>query len=215
MKKVFATIFAAALFLMGTQAYAQVSVGAGFMNATDKVSTTGGGTTTTDKLDLNGFYAGASYNLAIPAVNGLGLAPGAFVSALFGKDGDTKYTDVAVNIPVNVTFGYNLASDFKLVAFAGPALQIGLIDKSSYTSGGTTTITDYYDEDNAAAYKRFNVLLGVGAGIEVANKYQIMVGFDFGLLPRYDDTITLPLLGSVNQNVTRPMQIKIGVGYSF
>lgn len=219
MKKVFATIFAAALFLMGTQAYAQLSVGAGFMNAQDKTVTVAttivGNGTSTEKLDLNGGYAGVSYNLAIPAVNGLGLAPGAFLSALFGNNDDTKYTDIAVNIPVNVTFGYNLASDFKLVAFAGPALQIGLIKKSSYTSGGTTTINDYYSEDFYAPRKRFNVLVGAGAGIEVANKYQVMVGFDWGLLKTYDATTTVPVVGSATVTATRPMQIKIGVGYNF
>ena len=212
MKKILTSIFAAALFLIGTQAYAQVSVSAGFMNAQDKIADNAleGNWT----LDLNGFYAGASFNLAIPAVNGLGLAPGAFISGLFGSNGNTKYTDFALNIPINVTYGLNLAPDFKLVGFAGPALQIGVIDKDKYTNSGTTVITDYYDEGSTYTYSRFNVLLGAGAGIEVAEKYQVMIGVDFALLPRID--FSESLLGVTHTHkVTRGPQIKIGVGYSF
>ena len=58
MKKVFATVLGAALMLIGTQAFAQLSVGVGYINASDKTVATVGGTTKTDKADRNGFYVG-------------------------------------------------------------------------------------------------------------------------------------------------------------
>lgn len=215
MKKIIASVFAAALLLAGTNAFAQMSVAAGWVNATDKVVQTLslGNTSSTDITELNGFYAGVSYNLPLGFVDGLGLAPGAFVQGLFGADeNDHKYTDFSLNVPVNINYGLELASDFKIVAFTGPVLQLGLVKKESYTNGSNTNTTDYYAGDNP--YNRFNVLWGVGAGFEVNEKYQIMVGADFGLLKVFDGTWNV--LGvTYNRVATRPTQIKIGFGYNF
>ena len=215
MKKIIASVFAAALLLAGTNAFAQMSVAAGWVNATDKVVSTIGSNSSTSNQDLNGFFAGVSYNLALGVADGLGLAPGAFVQGLFGADeNDHKYTDFSLNVPININYGLELASDFKIVAFTGPVLQLGLLKKESYTNGSNTNTTDYYAGDNP--YSRFNVLWGVGAGFEVNEKYQIMVGADFGLLPQYKGEYTIPIIGTkTTRTATRPTQIKIGFGYNF
>ena len=61
MKKVLSVFFAAALMLLGTEAYAQLYFAAGYVNAQDKSVSTDKltNTTYTNKVDLNGVFAGA------------------------------------------------------------------------------------------------------------------------------------------------------------
>ena len=59
MKRVFSSILAASMMLIGTAAIAQPSLGIGYLNSTDKVKS--GSTTKT--TNLNGFYVGGSYNI--------------------------------------------------------------------------------------------------------------------------------------------------------
>ena len=201
MKKIFATLLAASLMLLGTQTFAQIAVGGGYMNATEK-ATVG---SFTDKLDLNGIYAGASARFGLDdVVYGLGLAPGAYLDFLFGKDGQDKHRDIALQIPINVTYSYELADDFKVFGFGGPALHLGLVKKDVYKSGGQTTSSNYYSKDYGDALSRFNLLLGLGAGFEVMEKIQVVVGADFGLLNLYQGS---------GATYKRPTQIKIGINY--
>ena len=205
MKKLFATLFAASLMLVGTQAFAQIVVGGGYLNATDKVAIG----SNSEKQDLNGVYAGFSYNLNLGVVDGLGIAPGVYANFLFGKDknlSDMKYRDISLQVPVNVTYGQELTSDFKVFGFAGPAFQFGLAKKAVLSSGGTTVTSDFYDSKYSDNLGRFNVLIGVGAGIEVSQKIQVVVGADFGLLNLYKGDYK-------DASYKRPTQIKIGVNY--
>lgn len=59
MKKIFVTVLSAALLLVGTQANAQLSVGAGYLNSAESTAYNGGDP---DKDNLNGFYVGVNYN---------------------------------------------------------------------------------------------------------------------------------------------------------
>ena len=212
MKKVFTAIFAAALMLIGTEAFAQLSFGAGYINAADKsvVKENVTNSTTTGTVDLNGVYAGASYNIYLGFVDGLGFAPGAFVTAMFGKKNEVNYSDIALNVPVHVTYAYELTPDFKVFGFGGPALSVGLLKKASFTENGTTHTTDYYNKDYDTTFERINVLLGLGCGFEVAELVQVTIGADFGLLPQYKAENSF---GSMKYS--RPYQLKVGVGYRF
>ena len=86
MKKIFAIVLSAAALLMGAQAYAQLSVGAGWLNSTETTTVKAGNTSSSAASNLNGFYAGAQYNINI--VSRLGVAPGVYFSGLFGKRTD-------------------------------------------------------------------------------------------------------------------------------
>lgn len=224
MKKIVSIFAAAALMLIGTQAYAQLSVGLGFISAPEKgvnTSTVAGTTSTNNtSLDMSGVYAGAEYNFALPWVDGLGVAPGAYVTATFGKEnseltGDSNHTDIAVNVPVHVTYGLELTNDFKLIAFAGPALRLGIVRNRVSKNGNNTNTYDYFGQnDNDVVYNRLNVLVDLGVGIEVANAIQVKVGVDFGLLPLYKYHGELAG-ATTDTKVTRPLGIKVGVGYVF
>ena len=62
MKKIFATLLAASLLLIGTQAHAQLATGAGYLFASETTSTNN---SKADAIPHHGFYFGGSYNIPI------------------------------------------------------------------------------------------------------------------------------------------------------
>lgn len=173
MKKTLCTILAAAALLAGVQASAQVSVGAGYLNITQSYDNT--------NANGNGAYAGLSFN--IPIAGGLGIAPGVYYSlanykqdAVFGLLKGTT-TEHAVNVPLNLNFGYNLAPDMRAFIFAGPTFQYGLSSKTNTDVAGAATVgSDNYSDNNGQ--QRFVIYAGGGLGMDIANKFQVTVGYD-------------------------------------
>ena len=210
MKKIITILAAAALMLSASNAFAQIAVGAGYLNATDKVKV---GNDDTD-ANLNGAYAGISFN--IPIAGGFAVAPGLYYSALFAKDDilsvgslkvDGKTTEHFINVPVNFNLGFDLAPDMTAFVFAGPTLQYGLASKTKVEgsvggNNGDYDIDNYKDGSN---YNKMNVLLGGGVGMNLMDTFQITVGYDYGLLDlnKSDD---------IKRNKS---YIKLGVAYLF
>ncbi len=213
MNKVFATVLGAALMLIGTQAFAQASIGVGYINAADKTVTTSGSSSNTSKADRNGFYVGFDYNLNIIA--GLGVQTGLYANMLFSssKDdlyiatGNSRFTEVDLNIPINLTYTFPLNRDFSIFVYGGPTFQYGVYKNYTYTTSATwtdktaTTSVDYYKD---GGHKPFNIYLGGGAGFQAGN-IQVKVGYDHTLMNMIDST---------NSKLGRG-QIKIGVGFAF
>jgi len=217
MKKFIA--IAAAIVLFGTQAFAQLSVGAGYLNSTEsgKYKNSDDSWTKSDSpLDLNGAYVGINYTIDLSdLVNGLGITPGIYASALFGKIAeytvpiigtkvDASVTDIALNAPVNINFGYDLTSDFKLFAFAGPIFQIGLLNNTVAKVDNNTNKTNNFDSEDGTR-NRFNILIGGGLGFEVSEQIQVILGYNHSLMN---------YLKSDNAKAARS-QITIGLGYKF
>jgi hypothetical protein len=216
MKKIFATVLAASLMLVATNAFAQLSAGAGYINASETTTYTNGDTKTTATDQLNGFYVGGQYDMPIPAVSGLGIEAGAYANFLFGKNhsdglfglgaGTTTATDITLNIPIHATFGFDLAGDTNVFAYAGPAFQFGLVNKSTFvldSNQSNSTTTDNYAGDTPNR-NRFNLLIGGGIGAQVSG-IRVTVGVDQSLLN---------YLTADKYNGSR-FQLKIGVGYAF
>ncbi len=232
MKKIFAIVLGAALMLSGTNAFAQLSVGAGWLNSTETVKS---GNNDPSKTNLNGFYVGGQYNL--PIVAGLGVAPGLYVSGIFAKvnNSDSAYgvsgstnassREFDLNVPVNVNYAFEIGGDFKVFVYAGPVFQLGIVSKASYeaslSAGGLGVSTGKYTTDNYSGktynakneevgqhdggYQNpFNIYLGGGAGIQ-AGAFQVIIGYDHSLLNFSKNS---------NETASRS-QIKLGVGYAF
>ena len=216
MKKFFATLLAASLMFAATDAFAQLSAGAGYLNATETTTYTNNNTTTSEKAQYNGFYVGAQYDMPIPAVSGLGIAAGAYANFYFGKNhsdglfglgaGTTTSSDITLNIPVNATFGFDIAGDTNVFAYAGPTFQFGLVNKSTFvldSNSSNSTTTDNF-AGNSPNRNRFNLLIGGGFGAQVSG-IRITIGVDQSLLN---------YLTADNYTGSR-FQIKLGVGYAF
>ena len=236
MKKLFAIVLSAAALLMGTHANAQLSFGAGWLNSTERSYT---GNNTPDKYNYNGFYAGGQFNILI--ADDLGIAPGLYASMLFGKaDGsaseagvtfsaDAKYKELALNIPVNITYAFEVG-DFEMFAYAGPIFQYGLMSKDtgSYSLsnlnpgfGGSVTTGDItYNEYTGVTLDKdgnkvdalstdpirspFNIYIGGGLGIQAGN-FQVILGYAHSILN----------VSRVRGEKLSRSEVKLGVGYAF
>lgn len=228
MKKIFAIVLGAALMLAGTNAFAQFSAGAGWINSTERETYK---TNDPEKTNLNGFYAGGQYNL--PIVGGLSVAPGLYASMLFGKQtgnldiygvslgsGEVKSTEFAINVPINFNYAIEVG-DFKVFAYVGPIFQYGFVNKDTLdgtlvgvnihgTTNNYTGVTvdkdgnkiDLLSGDPTRA--PFNVYIGGGAGIQAGN-FQVILGYDHSLTN----------LCKVDGYKLSRSEIKIGVGYAF
>lgn len=204
MKKVIFSVLAASLMLLGTNAFAQISVNAGYLNSTlaSKNSTD----------NANGAYAGITFN--IPVAGGFGIAPGVYYSMLTSKDTANIGTIVstsgtfmehAINVPVYLNYAFDLARDAKIFIFGGPTAQYGLASTVKYDANvagisGSNTVSNYDNEN----YNRLNVYLGGGMGFGIG-ALQITVGYDYGMMNQYKNTDV----------ACHRSNLKLGVGFAF
>jgi len=174
MKKIFITI--ALIAAAATSAMAQISVGAGYLSNDLK-----NGSTTNN---FNGFYAGA--NVSYGLGSGFAVAPGLYYGYLT-SDGsiaagllETKTNNHYLAIPVNFTYSLPVADVLDVFAYAGPWFNIGLASKTKGTLLGTSTEVDNYGDNGSL--NRFDVALGCGLGVEVADLVRVNFGYSWGLL---------------------------------
>lgn len=178
MKKVLISL--AIAFAAVMSANAQISVGAGYLNQTNTVKAGDSST----KNAYNGFYAGADASYALGY--GISFTPGVYYAYVAGKESAIKdlvtadYTRHDLVIPVNFKYGLDIANALGVFVYAGPQFNIGLSSKSTATVAGISSTLDNYGEDGYA--RRFNMAIGLGAGVDILDLIRINVGYDFGLL---------------------------------
>ena len=188
MKKII--ILAATMLLAGTAAFAQSAIGAGYFNSIDIGKTSN----STNSDPLSGFYVGFGYT--VPIASGINFTPGLY----YGYAAKSNATDLIIttvsgkredhflNIPLSFSYGLDLTPDFRFFAYAGPSLSVGVVSKVTGTLGSNKSSYDRYQEDSNL--NRFDVMVGGGVGVEVMNTFRINVGYDFGMLNRYNNTNT-------------------------
>ena len=210
MKKVIFSLLAASLMLLGTQAFAQMSVNAGYLNSTESIKGN------SNSINSNGAFAGVSFN--IPIAGGFGIAPGVYYSIITNKNsssasilginisGASTFMEQAINAPVYLNYGVDLSRDMKFFVFGGPTAQYGLASttKGELGIGSSSTDKTVNNYENDANYNRLNVYLGGGVGFN-AGGFQITVGYDYGMMDLYKDE---------NREAHRS-NLKLGVGFAF
>ena len=233
MKKIVAIVFSAAALLLGTQAHAQLSFGAGWLNSTEITKYTSGDP---DKTNLNGLYLGGQYNLNV--VEGFGVAPGVYFSTLFDRRNNSEaiygtfkneretYREFAFNVPINLNYTFEFGRDFNLFVYAGPVFQMAFSSKgTSEASAGIGTFVQstgkytlnyfngkLYGPDNkevatlneGGISNPFNIYLGGGVGLQ-AGDIQVIIGYDHSMLN----------FSKIKDSYTSRSQIKVGIGFSF
>ena len=199
MKKMLA---AAALLLLGLNAFAQLNVGGGYMYEYGpwREQTDNGTWRKWDTEERHGVYAGVTYNFNITSF-GLGIAPGAYVSWTGGvtrnlngskqiiHEGDiisrhgTRH--LAVTLPVHVTYSMDLGPG-TMFAYAGPAFQVGLslreYDKGRDLNGRFKSVSDNLYGKNYDI-RPCDLKFDIGFGYRW-RFIQAHVGFDFGLIDK-------------------------------
>ena len=211
MKKILSTLLAASLMLLGTQAFAQMSVNAGYLSSTQSFSDSNA-----KSINSNGAYAGVSFN--IPLAGGFAVAPGVYYSMITNKSGgagtilgipasaSSTFMEHAVNVPVYFNYGMDLARDTNIFIYAGPTVLFGLASTTTLAGGvGEISADRKYNNYDNSNYNRMNVYLGGGIGFHVS-AIQITVGYDYGMMNLYKGD---------NATKTHRSNLKLGVGFVF
>lgn len=187
MKKILTSVLAASLMLLGTSAFAQVSVGAGYVNSKNTYTTSSGSTNASEPM--NGFYVGVDYNVPIGDI--FGMSAGVNYEFLTSKDYELgsflkgKYTEQYINVPVRLNAGFGLADGVRLFVFGGPTFSYGLSAQSEgNVSVAGIDLGGKYDNYQKAGWNRFDVMVGGGAGLDLMDKIRLTVGYDLGMFNR-------------------------------
>lgn len=173
MKKFFITL--TVLFAAALGANAQFSIGAGYLNRTNKISFE----STSNSYTLNGFYAGldAGYYIGY----GVRIAPGIYYSYITGRTiipggkNEGNYYRHELTFPINVRYSLEISESLDVFAYAGPQFIIGLASSNAMS-----------DKENSRSgnegEKHFNAGLGFGLGVDIAKSLRINVGYTIGML---------------------------------
>lgn len=193
-------LITAALLLAGaTASFAQLHLGIGYNGELSSATSWVGNTKYRSTDWMNGFYAGASYNIALGGVEGLGLAPGAYFTFAGGHRYDATELlwgyahHTALEVPIHITYSHDLGPG-TIFGYAGPAFNVGLGYKCRYRTwddeAGRTArvIYNYYKKSNKATdlgiMQRFDCRIGFGVGY----RWQALaaeMGWDFGVVNQY------------------------------
>lgn len=233
MKKILTSVLVSSMMFLCIDAFAQFTVNAGYSNSSFKTKLDGK-PIESQNYNLNGFFVEAEYNLGL--FDNLSLVPGLRYKYGLSKKTtfdtlpfigqyslSTLFSEHYIDVPVNVKYTYPLLHNLKVFAFAGPTVSCGLASTSSIEAKvkvadkdlnkmikeeldklGNDSKRNNYGKDGI--YSRFDVMLGLGLGVEVLDMIQIKTGYDFGLLNRISGTKEM----SAHRN-----QFYIGVGYMF
>lgn len=182
-------LFVVTVFSVSITAQNKLSVNLGYLNNNITLKTSLGGLQVSKEAPSNGFVLGAAYDVMF--ANSLGVSLGLDYALTFGdkipKIMGLSFDNVTHNIhtlelPIRLVYEYPIEDDLSVFAFAGPKLAFDLSWKGKETYGGITKTFDMYDKD---VIYRFNLLLGPGLGARYKN-FQIKLGYDWGLLNRYN-----------------------------
>ena len=175
MKKIIATLmFAVALMTSGT-ADAQVKFGLkGGLNVTSMSFNS----SVLDASNRTGFFVGPTVKIQLPLV-GLGIDASALydqreakVSVADSYTGNTYTTEKtlrskAINIPINLRYGWGLGSMANVFLFAGPQFGFNVGKKNQELTDNTTW-----------SVKNSNFSVNVGAGFTVLSHLQLSANYN-------------------------------------
>ena len=187
------------LLLITWHANAQLGINAGWLNKSHSFKS--------DDISYspsNGFFAGVDLDLYLDDL--FVIAPGVQFSfaesndlmlltndgALFGS-----VQEMALSLPVKTRYLLDFSDDFMLYPFVDAALEYGL--RSLYKTQENGEIDLYKDAD----FKKWDVKVGGGLGVQLFECIKLECGYDFGLINRISG-----LLSHTNQ-------LYLGLTFSF
>lgn len=219
MKKTIAIVACAAVMLFAGKANAQLGINVGYAPVTLSTATTIGNTTTTSTSEMDGFFAGVTYNYGIS--KDLGVAFGlqgryntktstgsANFVVVSGND-KSSTTQILLDVPVLLNYSLPLGGSAKLSAFAGPTFSYAVYGNTHVTT--TTTIlgtsstseTDYAMYGDNSTNNRLDITAAFGLQFQY-NDFRLFGGYRIGLTDL-----------NTNDNVkTTSSGLFVGLGYN-
>lgn len=176
-----------AMLILSVSAFAQVSVGVGYLH-NNKGLSDDKGEGLTQVISMHGLFLGVDYNYNI--IKGLSFLAGVNYQFLTGlKDELQEHT---LEFPLNLRYNYRFNKWVKGFIFTGPALSVGLASTMD-------------SENNYATkrLKRFNLFLEAGLGVELIDKVNLTLGYGWGCLNK------------AHKNRVHDSHLKLGVAYLF
>lgn len=169
MKKIFTTLLVAAALMMGITAKAQVKFGVkGGVNVTSMSFNN----SVFDASNRTGFFIGPTVKIQLPLV-GLGIDASALYDQREAKVKVDNYTTnqtlrcQAINVPINLRYGWGLSSLANVFLFAGPQFGFNVGKKNQDLIENTTW-----------SVKNSNFSVNVGAGFTVLSHLQISANYN-------------------------------------
>lgn len=196
MKRTITIIACAAAMLFAGKANAQLGINVGYAPVTLSSATTIGNTTTNTSSEMDGFFAGITYNNVLSG--NLGVAVGlqgryntktSTGSANFVVvSGNDKSTTTQILLDVPVLFNYNLplGGSAKLTAFAGPTFSYALYGNTHVTTSTTilgstsTSENDYAMYGDNSTNNRFDITAAFGLKFQYSD-FCLFGGYRLGL----------------------------------
>lgn len=189
MKKTLSFALVAAAMLIAGKANAQLNVHVGYAPQT-YTATVGN---SDDKMELNGFFIGADFNL--PISGDLKVDLGANLryntkeesngTSILGVpiSGKVTNTQMLLDIPILLNYGLELKRDVRISAFVGPTITYALSGTTkSEGSLGALSASDEYDwyGDNSGR-SRFDIAATFGLSVDFRD-FRLFGGYNLGLL---------------------------------
>lgn len=103
--------------------------------------------------------------------------------------GKYHYNGHFVDVPLHIQFSFPFSNALKVFAFGGPDFNFSLVQKTAHktTALNSELVVNYdrhdtdTDNDKVKDVTRFDLKLGLGAGIQFGN-LQLRAGYDWGML---------------------------------
>ncbi len=185
MKKIFTTAaFAAAMLFSANSAEAQVKFGIkGGLNVTSM-------SLSSEVLDAEnraGFFIGPTVKFTLPIV-GLGIDASALYdqreakakAEVEGAEVESNFKTQAVNIPINVRYGFGLGSTASLYLFAGPQFGFNVGDKNQ----------SVFKDMGEWRLKSSTFSVNVGVGAMLLNHLQLSANYNIACGKTGDMTVS-------------------------
>lgn len=210
MKKIFTTLLVAAALMIGITAKAQVKFGVkGGVNVTSMSFNN----SVFDASNRTGFFIGPTVKIQLPLV-GLGID----ASALYDqREAKVKYTGTgtsyttdktlrcqAINVPINLRYGWGLSSLANVFLFAGPQFGFNVGKKNQDLA-----------ENTSWSVKNSNFSVNVGAGFTVLSHLQISANYNIVCGKTSDASLQKVGEQIVNKARSRANAWQIALAYYF
>lgn len=213
MKKIFTTaVLAAAMLFSANSAEAQVKFGIkGGLNVTSMSLDS----KVLDAENRAGFFIGPTLKFTLPVV-GLGIDASALYdqreakakAEVEGAEVESNFKTQAVNIPINVRYGFGLGSTASIFLFAGPQFGFNVGDKNQ----------SIFKDMGEWRLKSSTFSVNVGVGAMLLNHLQLSANYNIACGKTGDMTVS-KALGETAQELLskngRTNAWQIGLAYYF
>ena len=197
MKKTIAIIACAAAMLLAGTAKAQMGVNIGYAPVTYTSKVTVGNNTNTSTSDMNGFFAGFTYNYGFAKNMGVAFglqgrfnfktSTGNANFVVVSSNDKSTTTQILLDVPLLFNYSLPLGSSAKLSAFAGPTFSLAVYGNTHVTTtttllGNTSTSeTDYDMYGDDSEMNRFDITAAFGLQFQYTD-FRLFGGYRIGLM---------------------------------